>query len=307
MAFFASLLNERFKKNFFIFFFLSSTFPLLLLLFIIYQHVVPILKPDQIDKMMGLFTDGVLLMLLPSLLSLGLGYIWINSIETISEDIKSKSMQVVGDKEEFNDKNEFVSIQHSFNALHVEIQSKIKELNDVSKKLIDSNIKLKELAVTDELTSLYNRRSFDLRLIEETSRADRHKHELSLIMIDFDDFKQYNDTYGHQTGDKLLKKLSYMIKETVRNSDVVFRYGGDEFAVLLPACNIKTAEYVAQRLTEKVSSHQFKNVEGQLLKRVTISCGVACYKGKLEAFVAEADKHLFMAKVSGKSLVVTQS
>jgi diguanylate cyclase (GGDEF)-like protein len=154
------------------------------------------------------------------------------------------------------------------------------------------------------LTSLYNRRSFDLRLIEETSRADRYKEELSLIMIDFDDFKQYNDTYGHQTGDKLLKELAYIIRKSIRDSDSAFRYGGDEFTVLLPVCDIKNAEHVAQRLVEKVSIHQFKNIEGQRLDRVTISCGVACYKGKLEAFVAEADKHLFAAKTSGKGLIV---
>ena len=306
MALFTSLTHDKFRKNFFVFFFLSSTFPLLLLIFIIYQHVIPALMPDQINDLRGLFTYGVLVMLLPPFLGFALGSIWISSIETISEDIKSKSVQIIGEKEEFNDENEFAIIQQSFNVLHNEIQSKVNELSEVSKKLIDSNIKLKELAITDELTSLYNRRSFDLRLIEETSRADRYKQELSLIMIDLDDFKRHNDTYGHQTGDKLLKKLADMIQKSMRKSDSVFRYGGDEFAVLLPVCDIKNAEHVAQRLVEKVSIHQFKNVEGQRLDKVTISCGVACYKGKLEAFVAEADKHLFTAKTSGKGLVVAQ-
>ncbi len=306
MALFTSLTHDKFRKNFFVFFFLSSTFPLLLLIFIIYQHVIPALMPDQINDLRGLFTYGVLVMLLPPFLGFALGSIWISSIETISEDIKSKSVQIIGEKEEFNDENEFENIQQNFNVLHEEFQSKINEVNEVSKKLIDSNDKFKKLALTDELTSLYNRRSFDLRLIEETSRADRYKQELSLLMIDLDDFKRYNDTYGHQTGDKLLKELADMIQKSMRKSDSVFRYGGDEFAVLLPVCDIKNAEHVSQRLVEKVSIHQFKNVEGQRLDKVTISCGVACYKGKLEAFVAEADKHLFTAKTSGKGLVVTQ-
>ncbi len=306
MALFTSLIHEKFRKNFFVFFFLSSTFPLLLLIFIIYQHVIPVLMPDQINDLRGLFTYGVLVMLLPPFLSFVLGSIWISSIETISEDIKSKSAQIIGEKEEFNDENEFAIIQQSFNVLHNEIQSKVNELSEVSKKLVDSNIELKELALSDKLTSLYNRRSFDLRLVEETSRADRYKQELSLIMIDCDDFKRYNDTYGHQTGDKLLKELADIIEKSIRNSDSGFRYGGDEFAVLLPVCDIKNAEHVAQRLVEKVYIHQFKDVEGQPLDRVTISCGVACYKGKSEAFVAEADKHLFAAKTSGKGLVVAQ-
>ena len=306
MALFTSLMHENFRKNFFVFLFLSSTFPLLLLIFIIYQHVIPVIMPDQINDLKDTFTYGVLVMLLPSFLSFALGSKWIRSIETISEDIKSKSVRFIGEKKEFDVENEFENIQQNFNILHDEFQSKINELNKVSKKLIDSNNKFKKLSLSDELTSLYNRRSFDLRLIEETSRSDRYKQELSLIMIDLDDFKRYNDTHGHQTGDKLLKEVAYMTRKSIRESDSAFRYGGDEFAVLLPVCDIKNAEHVAQRLVEKVSIHEFKNIEGQRLGRVTISCGVACYKGKLEAFVAEADKHLFAAKTSGKGLIIAE-
>jgi len=301
-----SLIHEKFRKNFFVFLFLSSIFPLLLLIFIIYQQVIPVIMPDQINALKDTFTYGVLVMLLSSFLSFALGSKWISSIETISEDIKSKSVQIIGEKEEFNVENEFENIQQNFNVLHNEFQSKINELNEVSKKLIDSNSKFKKLSLTDELTSLYNRRSFDLRLIEETSRADRHKQELSLIMIDLDDFKRHNDTHGHQTGDKLLEELADMIRKSIRESDAAFRYGGDEFAVLLPVCDIKNAEHVAKKIVEKISIHQFKNVQGQLLEKVTISCGVACYKGNLEAFVAEADKHLFVSKTSGKGLIITQ-
>jgi len=306
MPLFTSLMHEKFRKNIFVFFFLSSIFPLLLLLYIIYQHVIPVLMPDQLNNLRGLFSYGILVMLLPSLLSFALGSILIRSIETLSEDIKSKSAQILGEKEAFKDENEFENIQQSFNFLHDEIQNKINELNDVSKKLIDSNIKLKELAITDGLTSVYNRRSFDSRLIEEASRADRHKQDLSLILIDFDDFKRFNETYGHQTGDKLLKDMVHMIKKSIRVSDLVFRYGGDEFAVLLPVCHIKNAEQIAQKLVKKVSIHQFKNVEGHPVDRITISCGVAYYMGNTEAFLAEADKHLFAAKTSGKGLVVAQ-
>jgi len=194
MALFTSLMHEKFRKNFFVFLFLSSTFPLLLLIFIIYQHVIPVIMPNQINDLKDTFTYGVLVMLLPSFLSFALGSKWIRSIETISEDIKSKSVRFIGEKKEFDVENEFENIQQNFNVLHDEFQSKINELNKVSKKLIDSNNKFKKLALSDELTSLYNRRSFDLRLIEETSRSDRYKQELSLIMIDLDDFKRYNDT-----------------------------------------------------------------------------------------------------------------
>jgi len=213
---------------------------------------------------------------------------------------------MIGERYELKDENELAIIHQSFNDLHYELQNKMNQLNEVSKKLMDSNFKLKEQATTDELTFLYNRRFFDVRLIEEASRSDRYKQKLCLIMIDFDDFKRYNDLYGHQTGDKLLRETANLIRNSVRKSDMVFRYGGDEFAVLVLGCDIKQAEHVAKGLVKKVSNHQFEDLRGQALERITISCGVACYDGELEEFVAEADKYLFAAKSAGKGLVVSQ-
>lgn len=307
MGFLTSIIHEKFKKNFFVFFILSSTLPLLLMVFIIFYHVIPVLMPEQITGLKTTFTYGVLVMLLPPLLSFLLGSKWVSSVESLSREIKSKSIQIVGESHELNDENEIAIIHQGFSGLYDELQNKMSMLNEVSKKLIDSNVKLKELASTDELTSLYNRRYFDIRLIEETSRSDRYKQELSLIMIDFDDFKQHNDAYGHQTGDKLLREMAQLIRTSVRKSDVVFRYGGDEFAVLVLGCDIMKAEHVAKGLVKRVSNHQFENLEGQPIERITISCGVACYEGSMEALVAEADRRLFTAKNAGRGLVVAQA
>jgi diguanylate cyclase (GGDEF)-like protein len=125
-------------------------------------------------------------------------------------------------------------------------------------------------------------------------------------MIDFDDFKKHNDAHGHPTGDKLLREMADLIRQSVRKSDMVFRYGGDEFAVLVLGCEITKAEHVAKYLVKRVSNHQFKNLEGQPIERITISCGVACYEGSVESLVAEADRCLFAAKSTGKGLVVAQ-
>lgn len=307
MAFFTSIIHENFKRNFFVSFILSSTLPLLIMIYITYKHVIPILTPDQITGLETIFTYGLLTMLLPPLLSFMLGSKWVNSIESISKEIKSKAAQIVGERRDFKEENEFVIIHQGFNELHDELQSKMEMLNEVSKKLMDSNVKLKELATTDELTSLYNRRYFDLRLAEESSRSDRYKNELSLIMIDFDDFKKHNDAYGHQTGDKLLRDMAKLIRSSVRKSDMVFRYGGDEFAVLVLGCEIAKAEQVAKSLVERVSDYQFTSLKGQLIERITISCGVACYEGNMEALVAEADRCLFSAKNAGKGHVVAQA
>jgi len=307
MSFLTSIFDEKFKKNFFVLFVLSSTIPLLLMICVIYLYVIPILLPEQIADLKTIFTYGVLLMLLPILLSFILGSKWVSSVESISNKIKSKSIQIMGEQHHVNDENEFSFIHQSFNDLHGELQSKMSMLNEISKKLIDSNVKLKELATTDELTSLYNRRYFDLRLAEEGSRSDRHKQDLSLIMIDFDDFKKHNDTHGHQTGDKLLTEMAKLVRQSIRKSDMAFRYGGDEFAILVPGCDIKKAALVAEGLVKKVSNHPFEGLDGQPLGRITISCGVSFYVGNLVDFVGKADKHLFAAKTAGKGLVVAQT
>jgi len=174
------------------------------------------------------------------------------------------------------------------------------QVNQYSKKMIDSNIKLSELANIDELTSMYNRRYFNLRLVEEVSRAERYNHDLSLILIDLDEFKNYNDTLGHPAGDKLLQDFSLLIRQSIRQTDLSFRYGGDEFAILLPGCDVQMAEKVAHKLTEIVSRHNFEDLKGYSFGKITISCGVGGYTQSLEALVADADKDLYATKTAGK-------
>ncbi|MGD2029080.1 MAG: GGDEF domain-containing protein [Desulfobacterales bacterium] len=307
MAIFTSLIHEKYRRNFLVFFILSSTLPLLFMMSIIFQHVIPVLMPQQIADLRPVFTYGVLLMLVPTFLSFVLGSLWIRTVEDLTKEIKSKTVRITGEQHQYEDQNEFSTIHQSFNDLHNELRNKINQLNDVSKKLIDSNVRLNELATTDDLTSLYNRRHFDLRLIEETHRSDRYNQDLSLIMIDFDDFKHHNDTYGHQTGDKILKEVAGLIQKSIRKSDMVFRYGGDEFIVLVPGCNLKQAEQIANALVKQVDSYHFENLEGQPLTGISISCGVTCYTGSPEAFVTEADKCLLQAKSHGKGVVVART
>lgn len=304
---FTSIIYEKYRRNFLVFFILSSTLPLLFMMFIIFQHVIPVLTPEQITDLRPVYTYGVLIMLVPPFLSFVLGSLWIRSVEDLTKEIKFKSIQITGERHRYEGKNELSTIHQSFNDLHNELRNKMDQLSDVSKKLIDSNVRLSELATTDELTSLYNRRYFDLRLIEETHRSERYKQDLSLIMIDFDDFKHHNDKHGHQTGDKILKEVAGLIRKSIRKSDMGFRYGGDEFIVLVPGCNLKQAEQLATALVKKVDSHHFENLEGQPLNRISISCGVTCYTGNPEVFVAEADKCLLQAKNNGKGLVVART
>jgi len=262
----------------------------------------------QLRSFNTIFTYGVIAMVIPSLLSIGLGYRWVNSIEKLSKEIKSKTEFIRGAITEFDkDENELAYIYELFNEIHGDLESKMSELDDVTKKLLEANIKLEKMAVKDSLTDIYNRRYFDLRLIEEASRADRDKQDLSLMMIDFDDFKIYNDVHGHPTGDKLLQDVAAIISKSLRRSDMVFRYGGDEFAVLVPGCNLVKAEQLAEKFVAKISETQFESVEGTPLGNITISCGVAYYNGDLEDFSRVADQCLLAAKEKGKGRVVVST
>jgi diguanylate cyclase len=160
-----------------------------------------------------------------------------------------------------------------------------------------------QLANTDELTKLYNRRAFNVRLAEETGRSARYGVNLALIMLDLDNFKIINDTYGHLVGDRLLVLIAQAIKLTIRGSDCAARYGGEEFAVICPETNRIGASRVAERLREAVDFTTF-TVRGRTIK-VTISLGVATLKDDegSDELLDRADRALYLAKKRGKNRV----
>ncbi|MBI3399090.1 MAG: diguanylate cyclase [Deltaproteobacteria bacterium] len=165
---------------------------------------------------------------------------------------------------------------------------------------------MKALAITDRLTELYNHDFFYTRLDEEFNRAVRYETPISLIMVDMDDFKKINDTYGHRTGDCVLKEIADMIKKLVRKTDIVARYGGEEFAIILPHTKLKGAEEEAERIRTAISSHTYANLTEE---NMSMSLGVASYpSGKTILnsgdMVNLADTALYEAKRGGKNRVV---
>ena len=166
---------------------------------------------------------------------------------------------------------------------------------------------LERLSVTDRLTELYNHGYFQQRLEEELGRASRFAHTLSLIMIDIDDFKVFNDTFGHPRGDKVLQMVSDAIRENLREMDVAARYGGEEFVVVLPETDLDGAHAVAERIRRSVEQLAFIGGDGIPPVRKTISVGVASYprnattQGKL---IEMADRAMYVSKRSGKNRVV---
>jgi diguanylate cyclase (GGDEF)-like protein len=161
-----------------------------------------------------------------------------------------------------------------------------------------------ELAITDGLTGLYVQRYYKERVRDEVFRALEHKLPLCLMMIDVDHFKKYNDTYGHLVGDKVLKAVARILKETVRTVDLVARYGGEEFSVLLLKTPWGGAKTVAERIRQRVADQEV--VAGQTVTHITVSIGVSELSPQfkdVEGFIDTADQALYRAKGDGRNCV----
>lgn len=183
------------------------------------------------------------------------------------------------------------------------------ELVEMTRKLNSANQKLRYLSYVDELTNIANRRYFEEFLKKEWQRAKRLKKVLSLIMIDIDHFKNYNDTYGHKKGDQCLEQVAQVLSKTLmRPGDFVSRFGGEEFVVVLPDTKIKGASRVAEMLRYAVQSLAIMHQSSPIEKVVTISLGVSSYSpthdSNSDMLVNTSDSALYQAKQSGRNRVV---
>jgi diguanylate cyclase (GGDEF)-like protein len=164
---------------------------------------------------------------------------------------------------------------------------------------------LEEQATTDGLTGLVNHRTFQERFSAMLGRADRHKFRVAMLLTDIDHFKKVNDTYGHPTGDAVLKRVAAILKASARKIDIVARYGGEEFALVLEGTDRAGARQLAERIREEVSAQTFESSKGPF--KATLSLGVAVYPddGKAKQDVIScADKALYAAKHAGRNRTV---
>ena len=187
--------------------------------------------------------------------------------------------------------------------LTVAFNKMVTQLREGRAELAAINVALETLSVTDGLTGLFNHKHLMQTLQTEVARAQRHKHPLSVLMIDVDHFKQYNDRFGHQLGDKLLSDIAALFKRTTRSIDYAARYGGDEFLLLLHEVASADALMLADRVRRAVAATKF----GPGDHKVTVSVGVASYPEHgetAEAIIASADAGLYKAKRSGRNETV---
>jgi diguanylate cyclase (GGDEF)-like protein len=192
-----------------------------------------------------------------------------------------------------------------FNDMVARLRQGREELAAINETLRKKNKELHELSITDSLTGLYNRKHLMETLDNEVARSKRHKHDFSVLVVDIDHFKEYNDTYGHLAGDEVLSRLASVFKKSVRSCDYVARYGGEEFIIVLPEIAPQDGVQAAERIRKKVVKEKFAS-DGEPIK-VTVSVGVASYPkdgDDPQAIIRHADVALYNAKETGRNCVV---
>jgi diguanylate cyclase (GGDEF)-like protein len=283
---------------------LSSVVPILVLAFVVMVLVFPTLGPGETVKFGGL--QLLVLFTLVGMLA-GAYVIWdLGRIIARMGAVMASETAMVGFERR---RDEVGTLMASFNKMLLTIEQQAAEINTFAtrldaayKELESTNARLKETSFKDEVTGLYNRRFFSLRLEEELSRYRRFNHPVSVVLLDLDGFKAVNDEFGHTVGDETLREVAQILMKHSRGINVVSRYGGDEFAVLLVETSKAGARLYADRIREVVAKHLFPHG-----KVVTASFGVASLPddetGTAEDLFRASDEALYAAKRAGKNQV----
>lgn len=195
--------------------------------------------------------------------------------------------------------------------LEERVADRTRELARANKRLTEFNFRLEALSNTDGLLGIANRRYFDDRLATEWRRAIREQQTVSLLMIDVDHFKHYNDTYGHQAGDRCLQSITRAVLSAVRRpTDLLARYGGEELVALLPNTDLNGATVMAEEIRKAISDRHIEHAGSPVTAEVTVSIGVATVKpdqaAESAALVAASDKALYAAKIGGRNRVCVE-
>ena len=193
-----------------------------------------------------------------------------------------------------------------FNRMAARMRKTLGELDGTNKELLEKNEELHQLSITDSLTDLHNRKHMMDTLTMEVARATRYDKIFSILMIDIDDFKRYNDTHGHLDGDEVLRGLGAFLKGTLRTEDYAARYGGEEFLILLPETKLEGAATLADRLRKNLEEKQLGATSRS--PGITVSIGVAAFPvngDEPEELIRKADFAMYSAKQAGRNQVMS--
>jgi len=224
------------------------------------------------------------------------------SVDKLSDDVSIQDIRSVVD--------EIIVETKKIGKSGKDAQDKLQDATDELEALKQEFEQAKAAALVDFLTGVANRKAFDGAIKGSSEQAASASEPLSLLMIDIDHFKRFNDEYGHIVGDEVLRLVARKIKENVRGRDFVARYGGEEFAVILPGTQIGGARTVAENIRSSFSEGKLKRVKtSEYLGTITISIGAAQFRPgeSLESFVDRSDQALYAAKEAGRNRVATES
>ncbi len=273
-------------------------------------HVVVAISEDKLlsetqDTTLLILTIGIILTLASSLVALFLGKWIAGPIEKLALTARRIGEGDLSSKADVSSNDEIGALAGCLNEmtqnLHDTMTSRALLLKEI-KQREKTESALKKLSTTDELTGIYNRRAFDEQLTTNLARTKRYQEPLSLLIIDIDLFKQVNDHYGHSVGDLVLKELVIEMKNHIRESDILARWGGEEFVLLLPQTKASAAMQLAERLRKGVAEHLFPSV-GPLT--VSIGHSEATPNDSSDSLLNRADNALYQAKEAGRNQVIS--
>jgi diguanylate cyclase (GGDEF)-like protein len=236
--------------------------------------------------------------------------------EAAIEDLRLEQVEIARKKVELEQEAAALASANVEAAMMLEErEEQISKLVSQTQLIEKSRRELEEKAFVDDLTGLFNHRYFRENIRYEVERARRYNRELSVVFLDVDFFKKVNDTYGHPSGDVVLKKVASIIGESIRSADIMVRmdanpfaarYGGEEFVAILPETTVEGARVLAERIREAVEATTFHDVEGKEIHRITLSSGISCVCPSDDAttLVTRADNALYKAKQGGRNCVV---
>ena len=307
--------SQGLKHKLWVAYFLLSIIPALFLVYIVSKEMMGKTSMPASNLIPLLIGIGALVLM--SVSALVMLYRSVTSLEEITQ----KTMRFVKENANVNllmdTDDETEKLNACFTEMVKEIQHKINEVNKYAVALGETNKKLSQMAIKDGLTQLYNQIYIKERLENEIKRAEQFNQSISIMMLDIDDFKKYNDFYGHLAGDNCLKNISGLIKGNCRDIDIPARYGGEEFLVILPGAKSTEASQVAEKIRQSIANYPFPTIgstkgsatPADKTASLTISAGVASYykeseiKTANELIKAADNALLHQAKKKGKNQV----